>query len=566
MQPALSLRAVFAASNLWLAGSAAIALLVVAPLVVLGSIAAEGSGELWPHLMAYVLPQSAMQTIVLLLGVGAFVLVVGVGAAWTVTAYEFPGRRILEWSLLLPLAVPTYVVAYAYLDILHPLGPVQSLLRDLLGIASPRDLKLPDIRSLGGCILLLGLVLYPYVYLSARAMFLLQAGSLIESARMLGAGPFAVFWRVALPAARPGIAVGGSLALMEALNDIGAAQFLGVQTLTVSIYSTWVNRSSLPGAAQIALLMLAIVLVLILLERWGRHRDEAVASEIAESMEPRHIRGYRGALICGVTSLPVLLGFVAPAAYLLIETVKRIRIAGVSPAIITEIGNTVSIAAISTVVIIVTGFCIAYAMRVRPGRAAGFFARVSALGYAIPGTVLAISLLAPLAAFDNAVDSFAQNWFGISTGLLLSGSGAALIYAYAARFMVISSGGIEAGLNKISGTVDETARTLGAGRAALMRMIHLPLLRPALATAALLVFVDCMKELPATLLLRPFDFETLATHLYAEAARGTYEDGAIAALLIVAVGLVPIMLLSRLARAEPSEDSLEEAPSTLLRL
>lgn len=542
-------RKAFSLRSVWLAGSGLVALLAVTPLVVLAFIAAGGSGGLWPHLVANVLPHAVLQTSILLIGVGVFVILVGVGCAWAVTAYDFTGRRFFEWALLLPLAVPTYVVAFAYLDILHPLGPVQSLIRDVMGVASPRDLRLPDVRSLAGCILILGLVLYPYVYLSARAMFVLQPASLIESAKMLGAKPLSAFWHVALPAARPGIAVGGSLALMEALNDIGAAQFLGVQTMTVSIYSTWVNRSSLGGAAQIALLLLLFVVVLIVMERWGRrHRDDAVAAEITDVMVPARLMGWHAGLAIFVTGMPVLLGFVAPASYLAVESFRRLRGNGLSSAIITETGNTVLIAAVATFVIIGSGFVIAYAARRVPGRVSNFFARAGALGYAIPGTVLAISLLVPLAAFDNALDGLMLHWFGISTGLILSGSGAALVYAYAARFMVISSGGIEAGLGKIERAVDETAETLGASGGKLMGLVHLPLLKPALATAALLVFVDCLKELPATLLLRPFDFETLATHLYAEASRGTYEDGAIAALLIVAAGLIPIIALSRLAR------------------
>lgn len=544
-------RKAFSLRHAWLAGSGLIAFLAVTPLVVLGFIAAGGSDGLWPHLMTHVLPQAVVQTSILLIGVAAFVILVGVGCAWVVTAYDFSGRRFAEWALLLPLAVPTYVVAFAYLDILHPLGPVQSLIRDVAGIASPRDLQLPDIRSLTGCILILGLVLYPYVYLSARAMFVLQPASLIESAKMLGAKPFLTFWYVALPAARPGIAVGGSLALMEALNDIGAAQFLGVQTITVSIYSTWVNRSSLGGAAQIALFLLLFVAILIVMERWGRrHRDGAVAAEVTDVMVPVRLKGWRAFVAIFVTGLPVFLGFVAPASYLAVESFKRLHGNGLSPAIIAETGNTVFIAAVATFVIICSGFVVAYAARRVPGRVSNLFARAGALGYAIPGTVLAISLLVPLAAFDNALDGLMQHWFGISTGLVLSGSGAALVYAYAARFMVIPAGGIEAGLGKVEMTVDEMAETLGASGGKLMRFVHLPLLKPALATATLLVFVDCLKELPATLLLRPFDFETLATHLYAEASSGTYEDGAIAALLIVAAGLVPIIALSRLARPQ----------------
>lgn len=482
-------------------------------------------------------------------GVGAMVLTIGVGAAWLVTAYDFAGRRVLEWALLLPLAVPTYVVAFAYLDILHPIGPVQSTLREIFGIADPRALRLPDIRSMGGCILLLGLVLYPYVYLSTRAMFLLQPANMIEAAQTLGASRAAVFFRVVLPFARPGIAVGASLALLETLNDIGAAEFLGVRTFTVSIYSTWINRSSLPGAAQIALIMLAIVVALMLIERWGRrHGDEAVSSESVEPMPVRRPGQIAGAAMLFAGSLPVIFGFLVPSSYLLWETLVRLRADGLSPSIVTETANTAFVASIATVVTLAAGFAVAYAARVTPGAAAALTGRMAGLGYAVPGTVMALALLTPLANFDNAVDGLARDVFGISTGLLLSGSGAALIYAYAARFLVMPVNGFEAGLAKISLAVDETARTLGASRMALMRLIHLPLLRPALATAALMVFVDCMKELPATLLLRPLDFETLSTHLYAEAARGTYEDGAIAALLIVLAGLLPVVLLSRLAR------------------
>lgn len=539
----------FAAADGWLALSAAIAFLAVAPIAVLAFIAAQGSGDLWPHLAAYVLPEALRQTAVLLAGVGAIVLVIGVGMAWLVTAYDFPGRKALEWALLLPLAVPTYVVAFAYLDILHPIGPFQSGLRGLLGIENPRDLRLPDIRSMGGCILLLGFVLYPYVYLSSRAMFLLQPASEIEAARSLGASRLRTFLHVVLPFARPGIAVGASLALMETLNDIGAAEFLGVRTLTVSIYTTWINRSSLPGAAQIALLMLAIVLTLILLERWGRrHQGEAVAAEAAHAMPPQRLDGFRGWVAFALAGLPVVFGFLVPAGYLVAETARRIRFSGVPASIVAETGNTVFIASLSTLVALLLGFCVAYATRLVPGQAATGLARAASLGYAVPGTVLAISLLAPLAAIDNAFDAMARDMLGVSTGLLLSGSGAALVYAYTARFLVIPAGGIEAGLAKISLSIDDTARTLGAGGGARLWRLHLPMLQPALATAALLVFVDCMKELPATLLLRPLDFETLATHLYAEAARGTYEDGAMAALLIVAAGLLPVILLSRMAR------------------
>lgn len=533
----------------WVVASAIVAALVLAPVAALALIATEGSGGLWPHLIANVIPVAFRVTTTLLLGVGVLVIVIGAGTAWLVTAYDFPGRRILDWALLLPLAVPTYIIAYAYLDILHPIGPVQTALRAFLGLTSPGDLRLPDIRSMTGCIILFGLVLYPYVYLSTRALFMMQAAGLVEAAETLGAGRRPVFFRVALPLARPAIAVGASLALMEALNDVGASEFLGVRTLTVSIYSTWINRSNLPGAAQIALLMLAIVVALILIERWARRRQHfATSVQRSQALIPRRLSGIRGWVALLLGALPILFGFLIPASYLVSESVKRIRFTGIAPAIYVETGNTIAISAVATVVTLALGLCVAYAARLDRGVGSTTLVRTASLGYALPGTVLAIGLLTPLAGLDNFVDGLSRQWFGVSTGLLLSGSGAALVYAYTTRFLAISVGGIEAGFEKIPRSLDHSVRTLGHTASAALRRVHLPLLRPALGAAALLVFVDCMKELPATLLLRPLNLETLATHLYAEASRGTYEDGAVAALAIVLVGLLPVILLARLGR------------------
>lgn len=521
-------------------------MLVAAPLIVLAFIAAQGSGDLWPHLIAYVLPQALRDTVLLLGGVGVLVIVIGAGSAWLVTAYDFPGRRILNWALLLPLAMPTYIVAFAYLDLLHPVGPVQSALRALLGIARPRDLLFPDIRSMGGCILLLGLVLYPYVYLPTRAMFLMQAAGLVEASRLLGAGPVRLFFRIALPLAWPAVAAGATLALLETLNDIGASEFLGVRTLTRAIYSTWVNRSSLPGAAQIALLMFAIVLGLILLERWARrHRHQAPSARQARRVTPQPLSGAAAWLAPSIGALPILLGFLLPAGYLTVAATERIGFAGIPVSILVQTGNTILIAAMATAIAVLVGLFIVYAARLATGPVAGALARGASVGYAIPGTVLAIGLLAPLAHFDNMVDQAARRYIGISTGLLLSGSGAALVYAYVARFLAVATGGIEAGFRKIPSSLDDAARTLGVPPLPALCRVHLPLMQPAIGAAILLVFVDCMKELPATLLLRPLNFETLATQLYAEAARGTYENGAVAALLIVMAGLLPVMLLAR---------------------
>ena len=535
--------------NSWIFAAGVVAALVLAPVVTLAVIATEGTAGLWSQLIADVIPPAFLVTGMLLLGVGTLVIVIGAGAAWLVTAYDFPGRRILDWALLLPLAVPTYIVAYAYLDILHPIGPVQTTLRAVLGLTSPSDLWFPEIRSIAGAIILFSLVLYPYVYLSTRALFLMQAAGLVEAAETLGAGRRPVLFRIALPLARPAIAVGTSLALMEALNDIGASEFLGVKTLTVSIYSTWINRSNLAGAAQIALIMLVIVVALIVIERWARRRQRYTSTtQRSQALVPCRLSGAAGWSALLVGALPLAFGFLVPASYLISEAIKRIRFSGIAPAIFAEIGNTILIAAIATVVTLSLGLCIAYAARLNRGTIGGILVRIASLGYALPGTVLAIGLLTPLAGLDNLIDGISRNWFGISTGLILSGSGAALVYAYTTRFLAISVGGIEAGLEKIPLSLDHSARTLGRTATATLRRVHLPLLRPALGAAALLVFVDCMKELPATLLLRPLNFETLATHLYAEASRGTYEDGAVAALAIVLVGLLPVILLARLSR------------------
>jgi iron(III) transport system permease protein len=533
----------------WLAASALVVALVLAPVVSLAFIAAQGSGNLWPHILAFVLPQALRETVILLLGVGVVVITLGASLAWLVTAYDFPGRRVLDWALLLPLATPTYIIAFAYLDLLHPIGPVQSGLRAVLGISDVRGLWFPEVRSMLGCVLLLGFVLYPYVYLSTRAMFLMQAASLLEVSRTLGASRTRMFFKVALPLARPAIAVGASLALMEALNDIGASEFLGVQTMTVSIYATWINRSNLPGAAQIALAMLLLVVGLILLERWARRRQRYVSqAQRARRMAPLRLKGWRAALAVGFVSTPIAIGFLLPFGHLAHEAFKRVRFAGVSPEIMQEIINTVTMAAVATLFAISLGLLVAYSARLTRGPLGGGLLRAASLGYAVPGTVLAIGLMTPVFALDNLLADGAERLFGISIGLILSGSGAVLIYAYVVRFLAISAGGVESGLSKLSPSLDGAARALGETAAGAMRRVHLPLLRPALGAAALLVFVDCMKELPATLLLRPLNFETLATHLYGEASRGTYEDGSVAAVCIILVGLIPVIMLARLGR------------------
>lgn len=516
----------------WLVGATMIAALVLAPIVALASTALQGSEDLWQHLLAYVLPTSARDTLVLLVGVGTLAAAIGTTTAWLVTAYDFPGRRVLTWALLLPLAVPTYIIAYAYLDLLHPVGIVQTFIRSLIGVESPRDFRLPDVRSMTGCILLLGFALYPYVYLATRAMFLMQSANLIDAARTLGRTRRSVFFSVALPLARPALAVGVSLTLMETLNDIGASEFLGVRTLSVAIYTTWSTRADLPGAAQIALALLAVVMALVLFERVARRRrGYASDAQHPRPLAPYRMRGLSGVLAFAAGGVPVLLGFVFPASYLVHATISRIESNGLSPAIVEETVNTLAVSAIGTVLTMVAALIVAYAARLARGGWPAAMPRLTSIGYAIPGVVLAIGLLPVVTGMQ----------------LVLLTSGAAIVIAYVIRFLAIGVGGIESGFSRVPISVDDAARTLGEPPGRRLWRIHIPLTRPALATTALLVFVDCMKELPATLLLRPVGFETLATHLYGEAVRGTYEDAAVAALLIVAVGIVPVLVLARIA-------------------
>lgn len=533
----------------WHAGMIAVALAVLAPILALIGQATQGTGSHWNHLLQFVLPGVLGQTLVLLAGVGLLAAALGVGAAWLVTAHDFPGRAILSWGLLLPLAVPTYIVAYAYLDILHPIGPIQEVIRTLLGYSSPREFRLPDVRGLPGAIVLLAFVLYPYVYLTTRSMFANQAAHLMEAARLLGHGPWAAFWHVALPMARPAIAVGLCLVLLETLNDIGASEFLGVQTLTVAIYTTWVTRSDLAGAAQIALVALALVTALIAIERHGRRHLRYTGSRRSASIHPHRLQGSAAWLATVLCLMPILIGFVAPAGYLLALTLERLG-AGLWPssALLRAAWQTLSVSALATAAALVLGLIVVWSRRIMHRVPAWLRAvpRFATLGYALPGTVLAIGLLFPIMAAEQGL-SWLRSVVGLDpAGLLLLGTPAALALAYVIRFLTIPVGTLESGLERIPPSFEQAARLLGENVHGTLRRVHLPLLRPALIASALLVFVDAMKELPATLLLRPLNFDTLATWLYGEAARGTYEEGAIAALGIVAAGLIPVLILARL--------------------
>ncbi|WP_312861561.1 ABC transporter permease [Segnochrobactrum spirostomi] len=533
----------------WLAVVVALALAALMPLGAVIWLAFEPAGDVWSHLVATVLPNAVVTTIWLLLGVGLVTGVIGVGCAWLVTAYRFPGRALFDWALLLPLAVPTYIAAFAAVELADYTGPAQTLLRAVFGFTSRRDYWFPDVRTLGGAIAVLSLVLYPYVYLSARASFLMQSAGVLEVARTLGAKPLRVFLRVALPLARPAIVVGMSLAMMECLNDIGAVQYLGVQTLTVAIYDTWLNRSSLAGAAQISVAMLAVVFLIVTIERLARRRQRFHATTTRMSVVHARPLGPIAAVFATLAcALPFLAGFVLPV--LVLGRAASYRLDTLSdPALIDAGIKSFGLAVVAGLVTVAGGAAIAYALRLSRARWLRPVAAVAGIGYAVPGTVLALGILIPLAGLDGIIARAARDYLGLSTGLLLAGSGVGLVYAYLVRFLAVSFGNVETGFSKLSPHLDMAARTLGRTATGTLRDVLAPLLKPAILTAGLIVFVEVMKELPATILLRPFNFETLATTVFAAASREQFEDGAIAALLIVAVGLVPVIVLARTSAA-----------------
>ena len=508
-------------------------------------LAVSASENVWPHLMATVLPGYVATTLILLSGVAVGTIVIGVGTAWLVTMCAFPGRALLGWALMLPLAAPTYVVAYLYTGLLDYAGPVQSAIRGVFGFATMRDYWFPEIRSVEGAVVLMTLTLYPYVYLLARAAFIEQGPGAMEASRTLGCNPWQGFRRVALPMARPAIAVGAALALMETLNDFGTVDYFAVRTLTAGVYNVWLKMQNVGGAAQIALVMLAFVVTLLLLEHAARRRQRY------HQGGGRYLRGPlyalppgRAALAILACALPVLLGFAVPAGVLLVMAVENFSAA--FDARFPEFAwNSLRLAAAAALICLIMGTLVAYAQRLRPSRALHHLSRVAALGYAVPGAVIALGVLIPFGALDNGIDGLARKHLGISTGLLLSGTLAAVLFAYLVRFFALGFGSMETGLARVKPSMDMAARTLGHGPAATFFRVHLPIVKGSALTALLIVFVDVMKELPATLLLRPFNFETLATQVYQHAATEQLELSALGALTIVAVGLIPVVLLNR---------------------
>ena len=509
------------------------------------------SGPFWGHLLETVLPNYITNSIILTLSVAIGVFILGVPTAWITTMYRFPGRRVFEWALILPLAFPAYVVAYTYTDFLQYSGPVQMALREATGWTAA-DYWFPEIRSTGGAAVILSLVLYPYVYLLARASFLEQSMCVLEVSRSLGHGPMSTFLRVALPLARPAIAGGVALALMETLADYGTVSYFSVQTFTTGIYRTWFSLGDPVAASKLAALLLIFVLVVLSLESISRRKTQYHhTSKKYRRLAGTPLSRAKSIAAIAICSAPILLGFALPFL-ILIDLGLRENAFALDATFLSVAANTMTLGILAAGLVVSIAALLTFGLRLYPHLVTRSAHRLAGMGYAIPGSVIAVGILVPLGYFDNALDQWMRETFGVSTGLLLTGSIAALLFAYAVRFAAVALQTTNSAFTKISGNLDSAARVLGAKPGRLLMRVHLPLIRGSLLTAALIVFVEVVKELPATVIMRPFNFDTLAVRAHNLAADERLSEAALPAIAIVVVGILPVILMARaISKARP---------------
>ncbi|HET8807964.1 MAG TPA: iron ABC transporter permease [Methylophaga sp.] len=535
------------------------ALSLAMPVVVVLSFVFVPSGEVWAHLASTVLSDYITNSLLLMLGVSIGTLFLGVSTAWLTTMCNYPGRGVFEWALLLPMAMPAYIIAYTYTGMLDFAGPVQTLLRDMTGLGLG-DYWFPQIRSLNGAVLMLTLVLYPYVYLLSRSAFLNQSLCVLDVSRTLGNGPWRTFFSVALPLARPAIIAGLSLALMETLADYGTVQYFGVSTFTTGIFRTWFGMGSAAAAAQLAAGLMIFVFALIVLERYSRRR----ARYHHTSRRHQDLRRYQliggKAWLAFLFSFSILLfGFLLPAGQLLSWTVS-VADEVIDARFLQLLLNSLQLATLAAGLALALALLMAYGQRMYPDKAIRYAVRIAAMGYAVPGAVIAVGVMIPFAWFDNTLDSWTRETFDYSTGLLLSGTLFAVLFAYLCRFLAVALQTVESGLSRITPSMDEAGRSFGYKPLTMLRTVHIPMLQGSLLTALLLVFVDVLKELPATLILRPFNFNTLAVRAYELASAERLAEAAPAALAIVVAGIVPVILLSRtITRSRQTASHLNDA-------
>jgi iron(III) transport system permease protein len=529
----------------WSAGALLIAVLVMMPIASVVWIAFHPAENIWPHLLATTLPRYLVNSLVMMLSVGVLAALIGVGAAWLVAMYRFPGVRWLEWLLLFPLAIPAYVGAYALVDFLEYAGPVQTWLRGMFGWATSRDYWFPEIRSRGAAILVMAMALYPYVYLLTRSAFREQSGNTYEVARALGAGPWKRFWRVGLPLVRPAIAAGMAIVMMETVSDFGTVEFFAVQTLTTGIFTTWLEANNAGGAAQIAGVVLLLVLLLVGLEKSSRRNQRFF--EGARHKRPIvqiPLQGARGWLATLFCTLPFLGGFVLPVGVMLSHALRHTEYWS-NPALGRALWNTISVGGGAALVTVTAAVFLVYGVRLTGRRLPRLIMPFTTIGYAAPGAVLAVGILIPLAAVDNRLADFVEWATGVDIGLVLTGTGFAIVFAYSVRFFAIAQGAADGAMGRISPSLPMAARSLGRSAGGTLLTVYAPLIRGSLMTALLLVFVDSVKELPATLLLRPFNYNTLSTLVYEQASLENIGEASPAALLVIGVGMLAVLLLAR---------------------
>ena len=531
----------------WSVGAALIAALVLLPICAVVWFALTPTENIWPHLVSTTLPRYLSNTAVAMFSVGALAALIGTGAAWLVVMYQFPGRKWLQWALLMPLAVPGYVGAYAMVDLLEYAGPVQTALRDFFGWKTPADYWFPPVRARWAAIAVISASLFPYVYLLARAAFREQSGAGYEVARALGVGPWGRFFRVGLPLARPAIAAGTAVVMMETVNDFGTFDYFAVQTLTTGIFTTWLQAGNLGGAAQIATLVLSLVVILVTLEKISRRRSRffntARGQRPVTSLPLTGVSAWLATLACFI---PLFVGFLLPVGVLISNSVHADQ--WVEPGLLRALSHTLIVGAAAAVLTVLGGLLMVYGVRMSGKQLPRLLMPVTAIGYAVPGAILGIGILVPLAAFDNKLADGILALTGWDPGLMLTGTAAALVIAYVVRFFAIAQGAADAALGRVSPSLPMAARSLGQTAGGALRRVYAPLLRASIGSTLLLVFVDSVKELPATLLLRPFNYNTLATRVYEKASLELLPEAAPAALMICIVGLFAVGLLARANR------------------
>lgn len=529
-------------------------LLLSVPVLTVFTSIFNSSDGVWQHLVDTLLWSYISQSLQLMLGVGVMVLLLGVAPAWLVTMTRFPGSRLLEWALVLPLAMPAYIIAYTYTGMLDVAGPVQGFIRDTFDLRFG-DYWFPQIRSTGGAITMLSLVLYPYVYLLSRMAFLEQSVCVLEVSRTLGSSPWHAFTRVAVPLARPAIIAGLALVLMETLADYGTVQYFGISTFTAGIFRTWFGMGSATAAAQLSAVLMLFILVLVIAEQWSRNRARYHHTSTRYSRLPQlRLTGWKMAGALLYCLVPVLFGFIIPflqLAWWAWDTRALVDFSAFSQLVF----NSLRLAFTAAVIALMLGMMITYAKRLQPGLPMRTATRILGLGYAVPGTVIAVGVLIPFAWFDNTLDAWMRAQFGITTGLLMSGTLVAVVFAYIVRFLPVAMNTVDAGLGKIKPSMDDAGRSMGLGAWQILRRIHIPMLKGSLLTAALLVFVDVLKELPATLILRPFNFNTLAIRTYELANQERLTEAAASALMIVVAGIIPVIIISlSISASRPGHD------------